>query len=376
MPKWLDKSEVNTGRQREFDYLKGFFMVLIYMIHAFQTTMSPEDGLFKVVYIFNSMSGAALFIFVMGFGTAYSRQATPRGMVKSGARLVLYQYLNNLAYVAAFLLPWPLVAAALSPESAGTLRAVALVYLQYINIFFISGIIYLVMALLKRLNVPVAAWAAIGVGVGLAAPFVYGRPVNVPVLGYVVQLLIGAAPHVSFTPLYFLSYALLGAAFGRFFRRVRDKRAFYLQILPVCLAVVALWWALALRRYGLGLDGLRGPLGTAYTHPDLWHVAASLAHILAMAAIIFLIIDRTGVGEPKNPAARQLLYYSKHISKYYALHPLPYFIALGLHAYRPFTSGQCWLLTLMCMLVTGCAVRLYNHLYDNWKQRKEARSNG
>ena len=37
--------EVNTGRQREFDYLKGIFMLFIYLVHAFQVTLSPEDPL-------------------------------------------------------------------------------------------------------------------------------------------------------------------------------------------------------------------------------------------------------------------------------------------------------------------------------------------
>ena len=60
MPKWFDKAEVNTGRQPEFDYLKGFFMVLIYIVHAFQTTLSPEDTAMKLIYIFNSVSGAML----------------------------------------------------------------------------------------------------------------------------------------------------------------------------------------------------------------------------------------------------------------------------------------------------------------------------
>ena len=50
------KEEVNTGRQREFDYLKGFLMILIFIIHAFQGTLSPKDDVMRIIYIFNSMS--------------------------------------------------------------------------------------------------------------------------------------------------------------------------------------------------------------------------------------------------------------------------------------------------------------------------------
>ena len=66
--------ETNTKRQREFDYLKGIFMLFIYLIHAFQATMSTEDSLTQWMYMFATMSGAAIFIFVMGIGTAYSRK--------------------------------------------------------------------------------------------------------------------------------------------------------------------------------------------------------------------------------------------------------------------------------------------------------------
>lgn len=74
----FSQDEINTGRQREFDYLKGLFMLFIYLIHAFQATMSPEDSIARGIYMFATMSGAAIFIFVMGLGTAYSRSATPR----------------------------------------------------------------------------------------------------------------------------------------------------------------------------------------------------------------------------------------------------------------------------------------------------------
>ena len=48
-------NKTNTGRQREFDYLKGIIMVLLYNLHAF-----------------NTMSDAAILIFVRGFGSVYS----------------------------------------------------------------------------------------------------------------------------------------------------------------------------------------------------------------------------------------------------------------------------------------------------------------
>ena len=327
----FSQEEVNTGRQREYDYLKGIFMLFIYVIHAFQATATPEDFITGCIYMFATMSGAAIFIFVMGIGTVYSRYATPKEFVKSGIRMVIYQYLNNLLYVAALLIPYPFVSGNLAENATENLKFLVEIYIQYTNIFFITGIIYFVLALLKKLNVKMVGYAVIGAAISIAAPFLCGIPVNVPVIGYLVQLLIGEADFVSFTPLYFLSYALLGVAFGKILRLVKDKARFYKTFIIPGIVIVIAWWALAFSKYGSDITEMQAVFSDTYTHPDFWHVVASLAHIFVFAAIIFFIEEfrkKDGsANEPKNPIANQLLYYSRHISKYYALHIIVYFAA-------------------------------------------------
>lgn len=362
----LAQNDINTGRQREFDYLKGGFMLFIYLIHAFQATQSKESTLFQGIYIFATMTGAAIFMFVMGMGTVYSKNTTPIALTKSGIRMVIYQYLNNLAYVAALVIPYPFVSGRLSEAGAKTFQMLLWIYFQYTNIFFISGIIYLVLALLKKMKIHTVWYAVIGTAVSILAPFVYGKPVNIPILGYLTKLLIGDAYYVSFTPLYFLSYALFGVAFGHILRRVKDKVKFYGILTIPSVTIVAVWWILMFQKYGTNISEMRKAFGYAYIHPNFWHVLASLAHILLFAAIVYYMESHggkePGSSNPSNPIARQILYYSKHISKYYALHALVFLTALGLHGYLGFKSYQCWLLTLLSIVVTECMVRGYEYL--------------
>lgn len=366
----FSKEEVNTGRQREFDYLKGSFMFFIYLIHAFQATLSPQDSMSQWIYSLATMSGAAIFIFVMGIGTVYSKHATPADFAKSGVRMVIYQYLNNIAYIVALVIPYPFVSERLMDTMTENLRFLITIYMQYTNIFFITGIIYLVLALLKKLDVNTVWYVIIGTAASIAAPFIYGTPVNIPVIGYIMKLLIGEADFVSFTPLYFLSYALLGVAFGKMIRHVKDKMGFYRMLFIPAVAIVAVWWGLVLRKYGLNLSEMHTFLSDGYTHPNVWHVVASLAHIFLFAAIFFFIEElgkkENKSCEPRNPVARQLLYYSTHISKYYALHVLIYFIALGLNSYKSFQSYQCWLLALLSIVITELMVRGLNYLSENY----------
>lgn len=375
MNKFFSHEEVNTGRQREFDYLKGIFMLFIYLIHAFQATSTPEDSVARWIYMFATMSGAAIFIFVMGIGTVYSKNASPVVFVKSGVRMVLYQYLNNIAYVVALMIPYPFVSGKLTADATDNLKFAIMIYMQYTNIFFITGIIYLVLALLKKLNVKTVWYVLIGAVVSIAAPFIYGIPVNVPILGYIMKLLIGKADFVSFEPLYFLSYALFGVAFGKMLRHVRDKAGFYRLFTIPCITVVIVWWVQIFGKYGSDISEMYAFLTDAYIHPSFWHVAASLAHIFIFAAAFFFIGEFRskdgGLCEPKNPVAKQLLYYSRHISKYYALHVTVYFVAFGLNGYESFQGYQCWLLAVLSIMVTELMVRGFNYFSErSFKRRK------
>lgn len=63
----FSKDEINTGRQIEFDYIKGLFVPMILLVHAFQMLggMAPA---YQVFYIAATMTGSAIFMFVLGLG--------------------------------------------------------------------------------------------------------------------------------------------------------------------------------------------------------------------------------------------------------------------------------------------------------------------
>lgn len=353
MKQILDQKPVNTSRQSEFDYLKGLFMVFIFLIHAYQATLSHEDIVIKIVYGFATLSGAAIFIFVMGMGTVYSRRSEPKALAKNGIVMIAYQYLSNIGYAAALTLPFLFVRNRLDDKQV--YYDLIVEYLQFINIFFIAGILYLAFALAKKCKLPPAGYAAVGLLFAIAAPFIYGKPVDVPVLGYIVKIMIGEDYFVTFAAVYFLSYAFLGVAFGHLLQRVKDKKAFYGLVMPICAVIALAWWIFIIKKYGFGGE-LYNYLHTSYTHPDVFHVVVSIAHILFFAGMLYF---GDGVMKKSGVFGKQLLYYNRHISKYYAIHIGVYFVIYGFHKYESFSSLQCWLITALCMIVTGGIVRLY-----------------
>ena len=64
--------------------------------------------------------------------------------------MIAYQYLNNGLYLIALAIPYPFVKNMLSEEESGMFRILIEIYVQYIKIFFMTGVIYLLLALLKN----------------------------------------------------------------------------------------------------------------------------------------------------------------------------------------------------------------------------------
>lgn len=356
--------------------MKGMFMPFIFLIHAYQATMSDMGKTVSVIYILATMTGAAIYIFVLGFGTGYGRRATPSKLAKRGIRFVIYQYLTNLLYVIALLIPYPFVKGSLSEDGAKTFSELIRVYPQFINIFFITGIIYLVLAILVKLNVPVGAYWGIAAGVAIVAPQLYDTEINIPVIGYVCKLLIGADSFTSFTPLYFLSYALIGYAVGDIYRRISDKKRFYKRLLPAGVCICIIWWITVFSRifgsaeeFGstMDIDRFRNILDDAYSCPDIWHVLSSLAHIAVLAALLYFfeefVKSRSSDITDRGVILRQILYYNNHITAYYAIHLSVYLLALGFHGYTGFSEGICLILMIASMIATEIVVRSYDVLH-------------
>ena len=369
------KNETNTGRQLEFDYLKGLFLILIFYIHSYQGTgsVANADSVFKSLYCFGTLSTAAIYIFVLGFGTVYNRKITPVKMTVSGIRLVFYQYLSNMFYVLALFLGIEIF------HLIGDANAVrddweylTGYYAQFINIFFMSGIIYLILALLKLIKTPIIVYLLLAIIMVIIAPLIYGTEIDIPVLGYVLGLIIGGPAYVSFTVLYYLAYALAGVLFGYVLIRTTDKKKFYRYVLIICGILAVAWWVYVGIRYGMDFEQIYDYLKQSYTKPDYLHVIASIAHILFFATIIDFVLSKK---KKTGAISKQLLYMSTHISKHYAIHMFYVLAIRGIAGFAGLGTLGCLITFVIITVLTECTVRVYNMVYDRIKNRGAGRVN-
>ena len=62
----LTDKEVNVGRQRELDLVKGFLMIMIVFIHSFQTIAgeaAADSSVHKIMFALFMPTGACLYLF-------------------------------------------------------------------------------------------------------------------------------------------------------------------------------------------------------------------------------------------------------------------------------------------------------------------------
>ena len=88
----MKEKEVNTGRQRELDLVKGFLLIMIVFIHSFQTiggVAAAESNVHKILFALFMPTGACLYLFTMGFGSAFTRHSQPKDMVKKRHKAVI-----------------------------------------------------------------------------------------------------------------------------------------------------------------------------------------------------------------------------------------------------------------------------------------------
>jgi len=111
--------------------------------------------------------------------------------------------------------------------------------IEYINVFFIAGISYLLLALLRQIRIPAWAYFVLALAFIFINPYLYmdGKSTGVAALDYLLTMFTGGRPAVSLCCLAHMPYVLLGVGFGRVLRRTSDKDRLY-KIIAVPAAVI------------------------------------------------------------------------------------------------------------------------------------------
>lgn len=358
----LKKEEVNVGRQRELDLVKGFLMIMIILIHSFQTIGNLDtvtSNAHEVLFALFMPTGACLYLFAMGFGSVFTRHSEPKDMVKNGIKLLIFQALSNLCYAAAIVISFYLrnLIVGEVPASRELYQENLYAALTFVNIFFISGMCYLVLALYKKLNVKLSGYIISAIVVGIVTPFTKLLVSDNPALNWILDMTFGGKGETSFCFFPYLSYVFLGYVFAKVIRRIpeEEKGDFYKKSGITCGVIAAVWFISCIALYP-NVDDFFNYMLDQYRTPGLLKVIGSFCTILFVFALSFLIMP---VIEKWKFGYNKLCFYSKQISKMYAVHIGVYYAIGGFAAFGGFDVKTCILWSVIVLVVTDLLVQGY-----------------
>lgn len=301
----LSKISVNRGRQPEIDCLKAFCIVPMIFLHVFEECAEEWGVAYDVLHALEVLTGAAAFMMCMGLGVRYSRRQTTGDILKRALGLLtVAQLLNLLRDSVPDLIAW------LCTGQKVFLSLSLLVFQADILTF--AGFAFLLLALLKHLNLSDKAILGIGVGMNLAALLLFqvfqttGNHLLDQLLGFFV-----VTKAESYFPLccYFV-FVATGYALGGLYLRIRDKDTLANRVLMIGVPVVAAYYALRATvpfplypEFFTTLQYVLNPLTDA-----LANIAASLCFL----ALFHKLLAR-GSGE----APGLVKHLSGHINQYY-----------------------------------------------------------
>lgn len=364
---------MNVGRQRELDLVKGFLMIMIVFIHSFQTIAgaeAAESSVHKIMFALFMPTGACLYLFTMGFGSAFTRHSQPKDMVKNGVKLLFYQGLSNLCYAAIMTICFN-IRNSITGEAAGSrelYNANLYSMLTFVNIFFIAGMCYLVLAIYRKLNVKLSGYIISAVIVGIISPFTGLLVSDNPALNWILDMTFGGKGETSFCFFPYLSYVFLGYVFGKVIRRVpeNEKGNFYKKSGVVCGTVAVVWFICCIVLHP-GIEGFFNYMIGQYRVPGLAKVTGSFCSIILVFAIAFWIMP---IMEKWKFGYNKLCYFSKQISKMYAVHIGVYWVIGGFAAFYEFGVKGCLILSVIVLIATDLIVQGYLIVTDKIKSKK------
>ena len=335
------KQDVNTGRQVELDYMKGLFVPMILFIHAFQMLGGPDTlvPVYKIIYIIATMTGAAIFMFVLGVGSVYSKKSD-KELAMYGVKLVIMEFVWNALTLALPMIIGQLIRtfSGLTPNWEETWMRLP-VMLEYINVFFIAGMCYFVIVICRKLKLPAVWYFVLASMLFIVNPYLYmyDKATENAVVDYILKTFVGGRDAVSLTFISLLPHALLGVGFGKILRRTENKGKLY-GILAIPLALIVVGYFVYAVITHPDLDSLYTYSDMGYVYPGVLRAFANASSVILLAGMLYALRN---IIIKCRPVHNLIMQFCRNNTPYYAIHPFYYCTILATAAYAPFSAGFC-----------------------------------
>lgn len=358
----FSKKDINTGRQVELDYMKGLFVPMILLIHAFQMLGGPDTPVtaYKIFYIIATMTGAALFMFILGVGSVYSKK-TDKDLAVYGVKLIITELVWNVLTLALPMVIGQLIRTAFgkTPDWQQTWMRLP-VMIEYINVFFIAGMCYFAIVILRKLKLPAWGYIALAMVLFVVNPYLYmyDKTTGNAIADYILTTFAGGRDAVSLTFITLLPHALLGVGFGRLLRRTENKGKLYGFLCVPLVLIVAGYFVYAITTHP-DLTKLYNYSDMGYVYPGVLRAFANASSVLLLAGVLYALRNTIGKCRPLHNIIMQ---FCRNNTPYYAIHPFYFCTILAVAAYMPFSAGFCTVAAVVVGVLCYVTILLWNRI--------------
>lgn len=276
---FFEKTEVNTGRQIEVDFMKAVCILGMVGVHCFEQinyNSTHSEGIeYILVIVLDCLFGASSFMFCMGLGIAYARNNTPKGLMKRGVQLFSLAYLLNIIRGVI-----PLCVVALSLKNYDCLSEIPSELVD-LDILHFAGLAMLLFGFLKKFKHHMILLPAVAILLSAIGSFIRTIDMGNFWLNQLVGIFIGTAKAGEETqacfPLFnWFIFVVAGYFFGTMFRYCKDKKHFY-----KCFGILA--WAITIIYMCIAIPNKIGIMGTDMN--KFYHMTTLEAFVCCIATI-------------------------------------------------------------------------------------------
>ena len=308
----LSDEKTNLSRQKEFDFAKAIAIVFMVIIHVYEEMCDidavlcdyPHGALDNILQFISGPLAAPVFMFAMGTGMIYSKHRTPKEFAKRGLHLFITSYVLNIAR-SAFLM--------LFLDRHNTEEIIYEIF--NIDILQFAGLAFLLVALLKKLNIPVVGMGGIAIIMQVIGNLLSAHiDVTQSNLQYFLGLFFYTSEVSCFPLLLWFIFPVFGVIFAAYLQHVKEIEKFY-QHLTFFGVAGLIGLCFALNFYGFNLKNFYA------LYEDMYYQQNALSFIFCLFVIatelsLFHYIKKVIHIEKLEKA---LLYLSKNLNTIYII---------------------------------------------------------
>ena len=244
LDKYFTKEPCNTGRQFELDWFRFVLIYRLALVHVFvEATPAAKLDVLGIPYYFDSIVGGVIgptrFMIMMGIGLAYTRHGTPKEVFLRGVKIGVIGFVLNICR---YIIP-SLIGYGITGDTGKYLKE--LPYLFFGNdILQFVALAMMLMALLLRFRLNPPKIFAVSLVLSVAGTFLRSVDLHNNILNIIAGHFVGVE-NAAGTPYFYSDFPVLiwfifyafGYLFGYYYRRLKDKKRFYLIVSPICLVI-------------------------------------------------------------------------------------------------------------------------------------------